>query len=122
MMLPAFSWRSAIKPGGPWTAAVMAGSCSPKNEMETPSRDAAYQPLIGSAIRNRYSRPCPAFAARASQPRCWGGAGQAQDQPGQHQHEHRKPQRKVEQRRIVDHLAAAFGGQPGTENQRAVSQ
>lgn len=106
--------------------------CGDGWKLQSEERDGDAQPrcCIPAADRQRdqqqikqtvasLRRDCKPAVLRSGR---WGGAGQAQDQPGQHQHEHRKPQRKVEQRRIVDHLAAAFGGQPGTENQRAVSQ
>lgn len=39
--------------GEPCTGAVMAGTERPKNDMGTPIREAAYQPLSGKASRNR---------------------------------------------------------------------
>jgi len=43
----------AIRPGSPLNGRGERGKLQPKNDTGTPMREAAYQPVIGSAIRNR---------------------------------------------------------------------
>jgi len=49
-------------------------------------------------------------------------AGHPQDQPGQHQDEHRKPERKMQQRRVLGDLATALAVNQAPSTRRAVSQ